>query len=43
MVVEGPVISGGRIAVPTGPGLGVSLNLDVAREHARAGEPFFDE
>jgi gluconate/galactonate dehydratase len=43
MVVEGPVIAGGRISVPTGPGLGVSLNLDVAREHARAGEPFFDE
>jgi L-alanine-DL-glutamate epimerase-like enolase superfamily enzyme len=43
MVVEGPVIAGGRISVPTGPGLGVSLNLDVAREHARVGEPFFDE
>jgi gluconate/galactonate dehydratase len=43
MVVEGPVIVNGRISVPTGPGLGVSLNLDVARAHARAGEPFFDE
>jgi gluconate/galactonate dehydratase len=43
MVVEGPVIVNGRIAVPTGPGLGVTLNLDVARAHARAGEPFFDE
>jgi gluconate/galactonate dehydratase len=43
MVVEGPVIVDGRIAVPTGPGLGVTLNLDVARAHARAGEPFFDE
>ncbi len=43
MVVEGPVIVNGRIQVPTGPGLGVSLNLDVAREHARVGEPFFDE
>jgi gluconate/galactonate dehydratase len=42
-VVEGPVIVNGRIAVPTGPGLGVTLNLDVARAHARAGEPFFDE
>jgi L-alanine-DL-glutamate epimerase-like enolase superfamily enzyme len=41
-MVDGPVISGGRIEVPTSPGLGVTLNLDVAREHARAGEPFFD-
>jgi gluconate/galactonate dehydratase len=37
------VISGGRIAVPESPGLGVTLNLDVAREYARDGEPFFDE
>jgi gluconate/galactonate dehydratase len=36
------VIDGGRIKVPT-PGLGVELNLDVAREYARRGEPFFDE
>src|SRR4051812_33194037 len=43
LVLEGPVISGGRIAVPSGPGLGVTLDLDVAREHARADEPFFDE
>jgi gluconate/galactonate dehydratase len=43
LVNEGPVIERGRIAVPTGPGLGVTLNLDVARSHARAGEPFFDE
>jgi L-alanine-DL-glutamate epimerase-like enolase superfamily enzyme len=40
---DGPVISGGRIKVPEAPGLGVSLNLDVAREYAREGEPFFDE
>jgi gluconate/galactonate dehydratase len=40
---DGPVISGGRIRVPEGPGLGVELNLDVAREYARPGEPFFDE
>jgi len=43
LVNEGPVIARGRIEVPSGPGLGVTLNLDVAREHARAGEPFFDE
>jgi L-alanine-DL-glutamate epimerase-like enolase superfamily enzyme len=43
MVEGGPVIVDGRISVPESPGLGVSLNLDVAREHARVGEPFFDE
>ena len=36
-------IVGGQIAVPDAPGLGVTLNLDVAREYARVGEPFFDE
>ena len=40
---DGNVIDGGRIRVPDGPGLGVELNLDVAREYARPGEPFFDE
>ena len=40
---DGPVISEGRIRVPDAPGLGVTLNLDLAREYARPGEPFFDE
>jgi gluconate/galactonate dehydratase len=40
---EGPVIDRGRIRVPEAPGLGVELNLDVARRYARPGEPFFDE
>jgi gluconate/galactonate dehydratase len=40
---DGPVIDRGRIRVPEAPGLGVELNLDVAREYARPGEPFFDE
>jgi gluconate/galactonate dehydratase len=40
---DGPVIDRGRIRVPDGPGLGVELNLDVARQYAREGEPFFDE
>ena len=40
---DGSVIEGGRIRVPDGPGLGVELNLDVAREYAREGEPFFDD
>ena len=39
----GPVIDRGRIRVPEAPGLGVELNLDVARQYARPGEPFFDE
>ena len=29
--------------VPDKPGLGVTLNLDVARQYARPDEPFFDE
>jgi gluconate/galactonate dehydratase len=37
------VIDRGRIRVPEGPGLGVELNLDVARQYARPDEPFFDE
>jgi gluconate/galactonate dehydratase len=40
---DGPVIDKGRIRVPEGPGLGVELNLDVARQYARPDEPFFDE
>lgn len=40
---DGPVIDGGRIKVPDTPGLGAELNLDVARQYARPGEPFFDE
>jgi L-alanine-DL-glutamate epimerase-like enolase superfamily enzyme len=40
---DGPVIDGGRIKVPDAPGLGVTLNLELAREYARPGEPFFDE
>src|SRR3954464_15750176 len=40
---DGPVIEGGRIRLPDGPGLGVTLTLDLAREYARPDEPFFDE
>jgi L-alanine-DL-glutamate epimerase-like enolase superfamily enzyme len=39
---DGPLIRDGHIAVPEGPGLGVSLNEDVARRYARPGEPFFE-
>jgi gluconate/galactonate dehydratase len=40
---DGPVIDGGRVKVPETPGLGVTLNLDLARQYARPGEPFFDD
>ncbi len=40
---DGPVIDGGRVKVPEAPGLGVTLNLDLARQYARPGEPFFDD
>jgi L-alanine-DL-glutamate epimerase-like enolase superfamily enzyme len=40
---DSPVIQDGYIRVPTGPGLGVELNDDVARRYAKPGEPFFGE
>ena len=40
---DGPVIRDGFIKVPEGPGLGVELNEEVAREYARPDEPFFEE
>jgi L-alanine-DL-glutamate epimerase-like enolase superfamily enzyme len=44
-LVEGvakPLIQDGYIQVPEGPGLGVTLNEEVARRYARKGEPFFE-
>lgn len=44
-LVEGipkPIIKNGVIQVPDAPGLGVTLNEDVARKYARKGEPFFE-
>jgi L-alanine-DL-glutamate epimerase-like enolase superfamily enzyme len=43
-LVEGlpkPIIQNGYIRVPDKPGLGITLNEDVARKYARKGEPFF--
>lgn len=43
-LVEGmpkPIIQNGFIRVPEKPGLGVTLNEEVARKYARKGEPFF--
>ena len=45
-LVEGlpkPIIQNGYIFVPEKPGLGITLNEDVARKHAREGEPFLHE
>lgn len=39
--VSKPLIQNGFLALPEGPGLGVTLNEEVARRYARAGEPFF--
>jgi gluconate/galactonate dehydratase len=36
-----PVIQNGSIALPEKPGLGVTLNEDLARRYARPGELFF--
>lgn len=38
-----PLIAGGHIVLPEGPGLGRELDLDVARRYAKPGEPFFGE
>ncbi|MGB6333616.1 MAG: mandelate racemase/muconate lactonizing enzyme family protein, partial [Candidatus Sulfotelmatobacter sp.] len=43
-LVEGvskPIIRNGYISVPEKPGLGITLNEDIARKYARKGEPFF--
>ena len=37
-----PIIQDGSIRLPEKPGLGVSLNEEVARQYARKGEPFFE-
>jgi L-alanine-DL-glutamate epimerase-like enolase superfamily enzyme len=37
-----PIIQNGFISVPDKPGLGVTLNEEVARRFARKGEPFFE-
>jgi L-alanine-DL-glutamate epimerase-like enolase superfamily enzyme len=37
-----PLIQGGFIKVPENPGLGITLNEEVARRYARPREPFFE-
>lgn len=40
---DGPVIDGGHVAVPDGPGLGIELNPDVAQAHLAEGEQWWGE
>jgi D-xylonate dehydratase len=42
LVEEDELIADGRMAVPDEPGLGITLDRDVAREHLVAGETMFD-
>ena len=42
MVLGGAVIEGGYIALPDGPGLGLTLNEEVARAHLAEGSTFFE-
>lgn len=39
---QGPLIRGGRIAVPTAPGLGIELDEAVAWQYRRPSEKFFE-
>jgi len=44
-LVEGmpkPIIQNGFITIPEKPGLGITLNEEVARRYGRKGEPFFE-
>ena len=40
---KGPLIRGGKIAVPDRPGLGVELNEEVAYKYRKPGEKFFGD
>jgi L-alanine-DL-glutamate epimerase-like enolase superfamily enzyme len=42
MIKESPLIQEGHIVVPDRPGLGVTLNEEVARQHTREDLGFFD-
>jgi gluconate/galactonate dehydratase len=39
---EEPLIVDGRVRVPSAPGIGVELDLDVVERYAAPGEPLFD-
>jgi hypothetical protein len=40
--VEKPIINKGYITVPDKPGLGVTLNEDVMRQHLKPGTGYFE-
>lgn len=40
--VEEPLIANGKIRVPNAPGLGITLDEDVAHRYRKPGEPFFE-
>jgi len=40
--VQKPIIEGGFIKVPEGPGLGITLNEEVVRQHLKPGTGLFD-
>jgi L-alanine-DL-glutamate epimerase-like enolase superfamily enzyme len=40
--VPKPIIQNGWIQLSERPGLGVTLNEEIARKYARKGEPFFE-
>jgi L-alanine-DL-glutamate epimerase-like enolase superfamily enzyme len=40
--VESPIVNHGWIAVPDGPGLGITLNDDVVRQHLAPGTGYFE-
>jgi L-alanine-DL-glutamate epimerase-like enolase superfamily enzyme len=39
---DGPIVNQGWITVPDGPGLGITLNDDVARQHLAPGTGYFE-
>ena len=43
VTLDRPVIEGGYVTLPDGPGIGAELDVEVARRYARPGEPFFGE
>jgi L-alanine-DL-glutamate epimerase-like enolase superfamily enzyme len=40
--VDKPIVNKGYIKVPEGPGLGVTLNEDMARKHLKPGTGYFE-
>ncbi|WP_162606132.1 mandelate racemase/muconate lactonizing enzyme family protein [Jiangella aurantiaca] len=43
LIGGGPLIEGGRIAMTERPGIGVEVDVDAVRRHAKPGEPVFGD